>query len=74
METYEKMEIQLYAFLTFELDGDNWSSSCPRQSTNGRYPFNRRLGGPQRQSGHSKKKKRERDKTSHPCQETKLIT
>jgi len=45
-----------YSFLTSALDGGEWSASRPgRALTPGKdpqYPLDRRLGGPQSQSGH----------------------
>jgi hypothetical protein len=44
----------MVSFLTSALSGSEWLTSCPGYFTPGkecRYPLNRRLGGPQSQSG-----------------------
>jgi hypothetical protein len=37
--------------VTATLDEDEWSAYCPGSFTPGRYPTNKRLGVPQKQSG-----------------------
>jgi hypothetical protein len=47
MKPYERMEVQLYAFLTSALDGCKWSDSRPGHFNPGekRYPLDRGLVG-----------------------------
>ena len=43
-------EVQLHSFLILALDGGEWLTSRPGHVPS--FPFNRRLGKPQNQSGH----------------------
>jgi hypothetical protein len=43
-------------FLTSALIGGEWSTSCPDRFTPGEKPLDRRLGGPQNQSGRRRQK------------------
>jgi hypothetical protein len=57
MKTHDGEDIYLQASLTLVLDGSEWSASHPLTSTpsqgkSPQYPSDRRLGGPQSQSGH----------------------
>jgi hypothetical protein len=55
MHTYGGMEVWLQTFLTLTPSGGEWLSSCPVHFTPEetiQYPLDRRLGGPQSQSGH----------------------
>jgi hypothetical protein len=45
------VEVQLHAFLTLALDGDEWSASQP-QGKSPWYPLDRMVGGTQNRSGH----------------------
>jgi hypothetical protein len=55
MKTHGGVDVQIRVFLTLALVGGEWSASGPRllylweKST--QYPLDRRLGGPQSQSG-----------------------
>jgi hypothetical protein len=55
MKTYGGVDVQVHVFLNSELVGGEWSASRPGRFTAGgkspRYPLDRRLGGPQNQSG-----------------------
>jgi len=53
MKMYVEIEVYLYAVLTSVLDGGEWSGSCPGSW----YPLDRRLSGPQSQSGCGGKEK-----------------
>jgi hypothetical protein len=56
IKAYKGIEAWLHSFLTSALDGDEWSASRSGRFALGkepRYPFNRRLGGPQSWSGHN---------------------
>jgi len=61
MKTYWGVEVRLHAFLTSELDGGEWSASRSRslylQGKSPRYLLDRRLGGPQGQSGYDGEEK-----------------
>jgi hypothetical protein len=62
IQMHDREEVHLYAFLTSESDRGDWSPSYPCHFTAGA-PLERRLGGPQSQSGHCE------EKISCPCQE-----
>ena len=52
------VEIQLYSFMTAALEGGEWSAARPGRNlppAKTRYPFYRRLGGPQGRSGRAEK-------------------
>jgi hypothetical protein len=52
--------VQLHVILNSVLDIGEWSASWPSHFTMGKeqwYPLERRLGGPQSQSGHGSKEK-----------------
>jgi hypothetical protein len=54
MKTYGGVIVQIHVFLTSALVGREWSSSCPGRLTTEekpQYQLERRLGGPQNQSG-----------------------
>jgi len=40
MKTYGAVEVKLHTFLTLELDGGEWSASCPAHW----YPVDKMLG------------------------------
>jgi len=49
------VEVKHHAFLTLAPEGGDWSASCPSHFVPRErpwYPLDRRLGGPQSQSGH----------------------
>jgi hypothetical protein len=53
MKTYGGVDVLIHIFLTSALVGGEWSASRPCRFTPGkspRYPFYRRLGGPQSRS------------------------
>jgi hypothetical protein len=50
MKTYVGVDVQIHIFLTLALVGGEWSASRP-PGKSPRYPFYRRLGGPQSWSG-----------------------
>jgi len=55
---YERVDIQLHSFGILALDTSEWSALCSGCFTNGErntIPLNRRLGGPQSQSGYFRK-------------------
>jgi len=48
------LEVELYSSMTAGLEGGEWSAACPGRTLppgKTRYPFYRRLGGPQGLSG-----------------------
>jgi len=50
------VEVKLYSSITTALEGGEWSAACPGCTLppgKTQYPFYRRLGGPQGQSGHT---------------------
>jgi hypothetical protein len=55
IKTRDAVHVQLHIFLTSALDGGEWSASRPGRCTPGkrapRYPFDRKLGGPQNRAG-----------------------
>jgi len=54
IKTYAGAEVQLHAFLTSALDGNEWSASRLGRFKSGErtpYPSDRRLSGPHSQSG-----------------------
>jgi hypothetical protein len=61
MKTYWGVEVHLHAFLTLTLDGGERPASRPGRFTPRErapwYPLDRRLGGPQSQSGHDVEEK-----------------
>jgi len=60
MEMYWRVEVSSFAFLTLALDGGEWSASCHSLSAGKvTYLLDKRLGGPQRWSGHSGEEKTE---------------
>jgi hypothetical protein len=51
---WRHIEVQLHSFLISAVDGSGWLISLPGRFTPGKeldYPFSRRMGGPQKQSG-----------------------
>jgi hypothetical protein len=62
MKSYERVAIELHAFLTSALDGGVRSASrpgaLPPEERAPRYPLDRRLGGPQSRSGHGGEQKK----------------
>jgi hypothetical protein len=55
MKTYGGVDVQIHVYLTLALVGGKWSASRPDRFTPGErapvYALDRRLGGPQSQSG-----------------------
>jgi hypothetical protein len=55
MKDYKQVDVYIHIFLTSALAGSEWSASRLGRFKPGkkgaRYPFDRRMGGPQSQSG-----------------------
>jgi hypothetical protein len=60
MKTYERVKVQLHAFLNLTIHGGEWLSSLPGRFSpreKPQHPLDRRLGEPQSRSGRRNKKK-----------------
>ena len=58
------VEVLLYSSMTAALEGGEWSAARPGRTLSPgktQYPFHRRLGGPQGQSGRGRKSRPHRD-------------
>ena len=70
------VEVKLYSSMTAALEGGEWSAACPSRILppgKTRYPFYRRLGGPQDWSGWAEKSLPHQDSIlDHPARSQSL--